>query len=202
MRSLAVGATLGLLVACGSSAEALPILTLVPDSTQARVGDSVDVALNISGLVAGDAPSLGAFDLDVTFDPGVLVWTGTVFGDPARGDQLDLFGLGSLTSSALSSQGRLNIMQLSFYLPQDLDLLQADAFTLATLSFTAAAVGTSAIGLDVHALSDAAGGRLEPTTIGTEVSVVPEPATWLLVATGLAGCAMRRRRTAQRQMSN
>jgi hypothetical protein len=125
----------GLLVlTIGSTAQAIT-LEFVPSSATIGVGDSLGVALQISGLGDFTAPSLGTFDVTVTFDPTVLAFATVTYGDPALGDQLDLAGLGSLTTTMLGV-GSVNLLEVSVDSASDLDALQAGAFTLATLTFT------------------------------------------------------------------
>lgn len=153
------------------------------------VGASVQVSLNISGLGDGAAPSLGTFDLDIAYDPGVLSLTDVSFGDSVLGDQLDLFSLGSITSSGSATAGTLNVFELSLDDPADLDALQASAFTLATLSFSAISPGSSTLGISINALGDAYGDPLLADTLGASVTVsaVPLPAALWLFSTGLIG---------------
>ena len=65
-----------------------------PISATNDVGSSVDVELYISGLSFGGAPSIGEFDIDVTFDSSILGFNSATYGDPILGDQLDTYGLG------------------------------------------------------------------------------------------------------------
>ena len=51
-----------------TTSQAIIMLEFDPGMQEVAVGDTVDVGIVISGLGDDVAPSLGAFDLDVTFD--------------------------------------------------------------------------------------------------------------------------------------
>lgn len=159
-----------------------------PTSQSVTVGDATSVELIISGLGTGSAPSLGAFDLDVGFNPAGLSFTGAIFGN-----QLDLFGLGDV-QVATPGLGTVNLFELSFDLPVELDALQLDSFVLATLTFDVLNVGNSQLSLSVNALSDADGNTLQADEIGqgsitgtAGVGVVPEPGILSLMGIGMLG---------------
>ena len=174
-------------------------LEIVPAAQDVALGGPVDVAIAISDLADQAAPSLGTFDVDVTFDPGILTFVGATFGDPALGDQLDLFGLGSVTATTPGA-GLVNLFELSLDPAADLDALQAGAFTLATLSFIAVGPGNTPIGLAINTLGDAEGASLDAQTIGGVARVagdagVAEPSALILLGLGIAGATLVRRRT-------
>ena len=153
-----------------------------------QIGNSVNVQIGVSGLSQYSAPSLGAYDLDLSFDPSLLRFSGAVFGDATLGNQLDLFSLGGNSSSAdLTAPGIVNFYELSFDSVADLNSLQADSFTLATLSFDVLDFGTSDLTLSVNAFGDAEGYDLPVTTLSTSVTTVPLPSAIFLMASGLMG---------------
>jgi hypothetical protein len=121
---------------CFTSPKAQAVsLSLEPSAQTVVLGNLVDVAVRIADL---DIPALSTFDLDISFDPGILTFSQATFGDPVLGDQLDILGLGSLTD-AIPGVGVVNLFELSFDLPEDLTALQAPSFTLATLTFSTTA---------------------------------------------------------------
>jgi hypothetical protein len=167
-----------------------------PAAQNVTAGSSVDVALVVSGLGDGIAPSLSTFDVDIAFDDSVLSFLGATFGDPMLGDQLDLTGLGS-TTGVTPGSGFVNLFELSFDSPSDLGAMQAGSFTLAALTFSAVGPGVSTLGVSVNALGDANGDPLEADVAGGSVTVertssVPEPASMLLVVSGFLGLARLR----------
>lgn len=164
-----------------------PALTIgfEPAGQVVTLGDPASVELRISGLGSGAAPSLGVFDLVVAFDPAILAFSGASFGDPLLGDQLDLFGLGSITDVDAGLPGSVRLFELSLDLATDLDTLQASAFTLATLTFDTIGLGTSTLDLSVASLGDAYGAPLVANLDRGSVAAVPEPSAALAFLLGL-----------------
>jgi hypothetical protein len=87
-------------------------------------------------LNAGGPPSLGAFDLDVSFDPSVLLPLDVAFG-PFLGDPSLLEALTDFNFFP----GLVDLAEVSLLLPEELDALQRASFPLATLVFDRIGVG-------------------------------------------------------------
>ena len=183
IRTLLIQSSLVLALFVALPAHAVTI-AVEPALQTVLVGSTVDVDLTVSGLGDFAPDSLGAFDVNVLFDPAVLGLSGVSFGDPVLGDQLDLFGFGSITGVDDTVPGIVGVFEISLDLASDLDTLQAGSFTLATLSFDALAIGSSSVTPVVDALADSMGSRLTAQASSGFVGVVPEPGSWTLFLVG------------------
>lgn len=163
-------------------------LEFVPPTQNVSLGSTAEVAIKITDLGNLTAPSLGTYDIDVNFNSAILSLNSVTFGDPVLGDQLDLFGLGSLALATPSSVS-INLFELSFDSVDDLNNLQAADFILARLLFDTAGAGISALTFKINALGDALGDPLtasvqDSSVTVTGVAVVPEPSSLSLLLLG------------------
>ena len=181
-----ISAAVVVLVLSGSAHAA--VISIDPVAQDVKLHSSVTVDINISGLAAGAAPSLGAFDIDLNFDPTILSFSSATFGAG-----LDPVGIGTFNGATDFGGGLLNLFEVSLTPTVFLDLFQSDAFTLAQVTFEAIGAGLSDLGLSVLALSDGDGNSIGAETVGATVSV-PEPSTLALLGLGLAGLGFARRK--------
>ena len=191
---------LGAVLLALSPAAFAAVIGLAPPAQDATAPGTVEVAVVVSGLGDGTAPSIGAFDVQVAFDPALLLATSIEYGDRALGNQLDLFSLGSIQLPSIAP-GAVQIVEISLDLTDDLNALQAPAFTLAYIHFSALAPGAASLTLSVNSLADAVGDPLDYTlepdarVAITGTTAVPEPGTFVLTALALASFAVGRRRS-------
>jgi hypothetical protein len=167
---------------------------LSPSPVATSVGGAFTVDLVVAGLGAGVHPALGSYDLDVAFDASLLSLDGVSFGDLLRdGSVLD-----SLQDAFEVVAGSWNVSELSFLSPSELLGQQPTSFTLATLSFSALAPGTTSVTLSGIA-GDEEGDEIPDVQFGAarvEIgggAVVPEPGAALLFAFGALAVARARR---------
>ncbi len=164
-------------------------------NTQSQSATALEIAVVVSGLSDASAPSLGSYDLDIQFDGAHLAFVGAVFGDPLLGNQLDVLNFGANAVAAdLIAPGLLNLFELSLDTPQDLNLLQADTFTLATLSFDIVNTGGSQLTIAINALGDADGNALAAITTPATISAIPLPSAFWLMLGGLTMLSAKSRR--------
>lgn len=166
-------------------------LTVEGPAAPVLPGESFEARVSVTGLGAGAAPSIGTFDLTLSFDPAVAEATGVAFGDAAGGSQLALGGP-SQTGATIAS-GAVDAFEVSLDPASALDAGQPAGFVLLRATLRALGPGASALQITRLVLGDALGDPL-PATLGAgSVSVVPEPTTALLLAAGLGALGLRSR---------
>ena len=147
-------------------------LKFIPSSSSVVIGNSLDVAIAISGLGVNAAPSLGAFSFDVTFANSFLQYKNTIFGD-----QLSLNGVAPVLRSATDNGTSIFLEESSNNTPTELDTLQAGEFTLATLTFQAIELGNILLNFSNVTLGDANGNPLTANLFGGSIGVIPASTT-------------------------
>lgn len=170
-------------------------IDLIANQTLVNVGDNIEVQVRISGLNDASAPSLGVYDVNFNYDSSLFNVSNLVWGDSILGNQLDLNGLGSLQDSN-SGLNWLSVLEVSFDDAMDLELLQADEFTLFSVLLNAVGIGNGNFSLTANALGDAYGNNVSIDTFNnTSVNItgvsVPEPSSLLLLVGMLALVMLR-----------
>jgi len=180
--AVAVVASVG--VALPATAVAAPIISFNPSFQQIGLPGSASVDIVVSNLAAGEA--IGSFDLDISYAPGVVAFTGYTFGT-GLGSGFDLLDL-----SLGAAGGSIDIAAVSLLDPAALGPLQGGSFVLATLAFDAVGFGTSPLALTQLIFADQDGVELGSQALTGAIQVgdvpVPEPASMTLF--GLGGAAL------------
>ena len=179
-------AVLVAILSLGASALAhATMLTL--GSATVVAGDTATINLDVSGL--GNGTALGVYDVVVLFDSNALSFVSATYGDPVLGDQLDLEGHGTFSSTGPAA-GTVELFELSLDSPDALLASQASSFTLATLTFATQAVGVSPLSLAIFAMGDQDGASILTSPVYGAITAsspggatpVPEPSSsWLLL---------------------
>jgi hypothetical protein len=179
-----------LLFLSSMSLHAAVLISVTPMSQIAATGTAAEVQLRISGLGLDAAPSLGAFDLNIAFNPSLISFTSLSFGDPGLGDQLDLSGTGAVSGFDLPSAGLLEFFEISLDPPAVLDSEQASSFVLVTLRFQANAPGSTSLASTLNSISDSQGSLLDIVLQNGNINVVSTPEPCMIGLFSLAGASM------------
>lgn len=181
-RNLGIGSFLALLLALAAPGAARAA-TLSMSATAGGGGYSVDVT--VAGIEALAEPSLGAFDLDLSFDTTLLGFAGISFGSFLGGPA------DSIQSSSVAG-GVVDFAEVSLVFPNVLlQGIQPDSFLLATLDFVVQPTTelTATLNLTQTVLSDGNGQRIAvtaaaPLTLELQ-GVIPEVGGMHVFALGL-----------------
>lgn len=190
-----------LLLGLAGQVSAMPIISLVPDSTKIHAGENLFIDVNVSGLQSGGSNSLlGAFSMDVLFNPqlqflpagsGANTW-GFGLGDVDAGEALvggDISQIGS---------GLFSFNEVSLLLTSELTALQSDSFRLATLAFYLPFGHTLASGSFINfstenvVLSDDLGNELTTGVNQGATVKVNEPSIILLLSIGMISIGIKK----------
>lgn len=168
--------------------QAAPILAFSNDgsavSQTITQGDNVSLELWVSGL---DNVNLGGFDIELFFDPSVSLFQSALFS----AEWLDF-------SDLIVAGNRLSLASVSSLF--DLST-QPDSLLLATLQFSAGAVGTSLVNFGSILLSDEVAQPFSTDWVAATIEVqanstgIPEPQTWLLLLFAVGLLKLQRSRT-------
>ncbi len=196
MKSHNVVAAFFVAILCLSFSAHAVIINVLPNVPSIEQGNPVTVDITVSDLGNGTAPSVGVFDLDFSYDAAILGFNSATFGN-----QLDLFGFGSLQLVDSSIAGTINLFELSFDFASDLDTLQAPSFVLASLMFDTLAVGTSNLSVASNSFGDSIGIELTPSIINASVDVtnnttvpISSPVSLWLIFLGISALSFMRRK--------
>ena len=153
------------LLTAASSAGYGVTLSVAPQDSGIAPGGTSSFDIRIDGLGNQVAPSLGAFDVGVSFDPSVIAVNS---GDVSFGTQL-----GTSVRDIEVEGGNIRLLEVSLVDPDVLNSEQAGSFTLANVPFEAIQAGTSQLGLVDVTLGDASGSPFDSVVLESgEVGVV------------------------------
>lgn len=163
-----------------------PIQVHVQPNGTAVQGNPLDVEVLILGLGDGATPSLGAFDLTLSWDPTVLGFNSIGFGG-ALGDE----AMGEALTGVVNNPDNAMVSEVSLLLPADLIANQSDTFTLFTVTFDTIMTGSTPLDLTPNdPLADELGLPLTAEFIGANITVnrfmpvadIPTLSQWGLLA--------------------
>jgi len=157
-------------------------------------GDLVTVDVMMNDLQAPVATELGAFALTVGFDQSILAFESLVYSG-FLGDTLDPFET-SITTGV--NVGSINLDNFSFLFDFELEALQGPSFVLASLTFSALNIGSSALIFSGLEFSDGffadITADVSATTGVVNVSAVPVPGALMLLISGFLTFVLSRKK--------
>ena len=168
-----------------------------PLSTDVSVSDTFDVDVNISGL---GNEIVSAFGFNILYDANIVSASNISFNNQLN-NGIHFFSLQSFSIDDSTHQGHINISEISFLPDSFLESIQLDNVTLATLSFTAIATGTSALDFSFDLFQGVSGTgahRLNltesPGAVSVEAINIPEPPTAFLIIAAILALMMKSKR--------
>ncbi len=186
-----------LVLVLGPGMASAVMLSFEPPGQNVELGQQATVDIYVRDLAGS---RIGAFDFNVEYDSSVLSVDSVAFGSGLGAS------LGSFQDVQIPSAGQVNIAELAFVF--DLSPFQdgVSDFLLFSLTFDTVAAGMSSLGFSENILgmaggylADEIGLPVGPVNAGSGyVTVVPgpvalpEPASILLLAAGLAGLMRRK----------
>jgi len=181
--ALAAGTLLALV--CSSVTSASPILSIVPVTQTVSTGSSATLDVNIS-----DVTDLYGFQFDLSFAPSILSANGTTEGPflPSGGTTFFVPGTIDNTNGTISTTADTLIGAISGV---------NGGGTLAFVTFTALAAGTSSIDLSNVLLIDSGFNPIDTSLesgsviVTSGASASPEPTTFVLMLTGMSILAFK-----------
>lgn len=175
--------TLGLVLFLSAGVTLAQTVSAVARTQAVPIGQQVIIDVLISGLGNHVVPTLGAFDIDLKFDAGVLQFNTINFGT----------FLGTIPGQAVTGStpgtGTLRAFQVSLLPAASLDAFQGASFTLFSITFDVLASGGSALNpVFVAPLSDGLGNPITSAAVsgGSVSTSIPIPTLsewglWLLI---------------------
>ena len=156
-------------------ARADSVVSIQPSVSIPGVGETFDVLVEISSV-----SDLYAFQFDISFDPAILSAIDVTEGSFLPGGGFTFFIPGSIDNigGSISFTADILLTAVSGV---------SGSGTLADLQFQALTVGTSPVNLSNVILLDSNLSDIPYNTSNGSVSPVPEPATMLLLGSGLLG---------------
>jgi hypothetical protein len=153
-----------------------------PPSQTVAVGQPVTVKLLVTGLEAGGAAEIiGAVDLDIEYDPGLLAPT-----DVTLGSSLADGPASSFQSFDLSTPGVVDLAEVSLLADSALESTQPGSFLLATIAFNTLTIGMSSLTVVFDQFNDVKGFNADVLILearnGTVTAGVPQAPITDLVA--------------------
>lgn len=170
-------------------------LSFLPSSDTINVGETVQVDVFMNDL--RDC-HLGEFIINIGYDNPELIFNSYVLGTSLTDSDLGQDDI----SDGESPIGRINIAEFSWMLGDDFND-QPETFLLASLFFTGGVAGQSALffenslffsNIDGAQIWNVDDSDFSVITVSPAANPVPEPATMILLGTGLMGMVFSRKK--------